>query len=279
MANIKISELNALTEKADNDLLAIVDTSADETKKIQVSDLMDKNIELIAVTDTAPLECSIGDKYYNTTDKEIYTATVTNTWSDTGTTPISGILYIVYNDQASYSWDGTDLVSVGGGKEDIVIDDTEPTDPDVKLWIDTGEVSSSASEITNEYSTSTGIGYSANYVNSLQPKVLYENATGTDSEITLSDNYSNYSYIEVYYGWYADNTFPYGCMCTKVDLASTSKVLISYNLGGNNWYINLYECWSLNNDNKLTRVERFQHNQSGYSTNTQTNITKVIGYK
>jgi len=109
--------------------------------------------------------------------------------------------------------------------------------------------------------------------------VLYENATGTDSEITLSDNYSNYSYIEVYYGWNADNTFPYGCMCTKIDLASTSKVLISYNLGGSNWYINLYECWSLNNDNKLTRVERFQHNQSGYSTNTQTKITKVIGYK
>lgn len=147
MANIKISELNALTERADNDLLAIVDTSADETKKIQVSDLVNKNIELIAVSDTAPSECSIGDKYYNTTDKEIYTATGTNTWSETGTTPISGILYIVYNDQASYSWDGSDLVSVGGGKEDIVIDDEEPTDPDVKLWIDTGEIQNSGSEI------------------------------------------------------------------------------------------------------------------------------------
>lgn len=147
MANIKISELNALTERADNDLLAIVDTSADETKKIQVSDLVNKNIELIAVSDTAPSECSIGDKYYNTTNKEIYTATGTNTWSETGTTPISGILYIVYNEQASYSWDGTDLVSVGGGKEDIVIDDEEPTDPDVKLWIDTGEVQNYGSEI------------------------------------------------------------------------------------------------------------------------------------
>ena len=143
MANIKISELNALTERADNDLLAIVDTSADETKKIQVSDLVNKNIELIAVSDTAPSECSIGDKYYNTTDKEIYTATGTNTWSETGTTPISGILYIVYNEQASYSWDGTDLVSVGGGKEDIVIDDEEPTDPDIKLWIDTSALSQS----------------------------------------------------------------------------------------------------------------------------------------
>jgi len=194
MANIKISELNALTEKADNDLLAIVDTSADETKKIQVSDLLNKNIELIAVTDTAPLECSIGDKYYNTTDKEIYTATATNTWSDTGTTPISGILYIVYNDQASYSWDGTDLVSVGGGKEDIVIDDEEPTDPDVKLWIDTGEVSSSASEITNEYSTSTGLGYSCNFINGVE---LFKNDSGTTGEVTLSDSCNNYRYMDI----------------------------------------------------------------------------------
>jgi len=132
----------------------------------------------------------------------------------------------------------------------------------------------------NTLTTSTSNTYSCTYSNEhYGGVVLYENATGTDGEITLSDNYSNYSYIEVYYGWNADNTFPYGCMCTKVDLASISKVLISYNLGGSNWYINLYECWSLNNDNKLTRVERFQHNQSGYSTNTQTKITKVIGYK
>ena len=47
----------------------------------------------------------------------------------------------------------------------IQITDTEPTDSDNKLWIDTGEVGSAASEITNEYSTSIGLGYSANYVN------------------------------------------------------------------------------------------------------------------
>lgn len=47
----------------------------------------------------------------------------------------------------------------------IQITDTEPTDSDNKIWIDTGEVGSQVSEITNEYSTSTGLGYSANYVN------------------------------------------------------------------------------------------------------------------
>ena len=49
----------------------------------------------------------------------------------------------------------------------IQITDTEPTDSDNKIWIDTGEVGSAVSEITNEYSTSTGLGYSANYINGL----------------------------------------------------------------------------------------------------------------
>lgn len=47
----------------------------------------------------------------------------------------------------------------------IQITSTEPTDSDNKIWIDTGEVGSAVSEITNSYSTSTGLGYSANYVN------------------------------------------------------------------------------------------------------------------
>lgn len=47
----------------------------------------------------------------------------------------------------------------------IQITDTEPTDSDWKIWIDTGEIGSQVSEITNEYSTSIGLGYSANYMN------------------------------------------------------------------------------------------------------------------
>lgn len=196
MANIKITELNGITKKASDDVLAIVDVSANETKKIAVEDLLDKNIELIAVTDTEPAECSYGEKYYNTTDKLIYTAVATDIWSENGEQPISGILYIVYAEQASYSWNGTDLVSVGGGKEDIVIDDTEPTDPDVKLWIDTGEIGSAASEITNEYSTSIGLGYSANYVNNnFQGKIRKVEITGT----TTTTTYEGYYYGDVIY--------------------------------------------------------------------------------
>ena len=138
-----------------------------------------QNVELIAVIDEAPTTCSTGDKYYNTDDNLIYTAIGTNTWGTDGEEPISGIFYIVFDEQSSYSYDGTTLVSVGGGTEDIVISDTEPTEEGVKLWIDTGEIASPASEITNSYSESTGIGYSANYVNNLNTYSTNEKRIGT----------------------------------------------------------------------------------------------------
>lgn len=49
--------------------------------------------------------------------------------------------------------------------EEVIVSDTQPSGNDWKLWIDSDEVGSQASEITNSYSESTGLGYSANYVN------------------------------------------------------------------------------------------------------------------
>lgn len=115
MANIKISELNELETKHNNDLLAIVDNANNETKKIKVENLLNENVELIAVSSTAPSECSLGDKYFNTTTNKIYTATGTDTWGTTGEDAKEGILYIVFDTQESYAYNGTTLVSVGGG--------------------------------------------------------------------------------------------------------------------------------------------------------------------
>ena len=137
MANIKISELNELTNIATDDLLPIVDTSVNETKKVQLKNVL--NVELIAISDTAPAECLVGDKYYNTEDNKIYTAIATDTWGTIGETPVKGVFYIVFNEQSSYSYDGSTLISVGGGTEDIVISDTEPTEEDWKIWIDSSE--------------------------------------------------------------------------------------------------------------------------------------------
>lgn len=73
------------------------------------------NIQLLAVTDTAPSECAEGDKYFDTTTGLIYTATGTDEWGETGETPIYDILYIVLDEQTTYTYNGMGLVSVGGG--------------------------------------------------------------------------------------------------------------------------------------------------------------------
>ena len=139
MANIKISELNELETKHRNDLLPIVNSSNNETEKIKVENLINENVKLIAVSPTAPSECSLGDKYFNTTSNKLYTAIATDTWSSTGENAVEGILYIVFNEQSTYAYNGTTLVSVGGGSgETITQQSTAPENPEENdLWIDT----------------------------------------------------------------------------------------------------------------------------------------------
>lgn len=74
-----------------------------------------QNVELIAVTGTVPTECTKGEKYFNNLDNLIYTATDTNKWGETGEEPLRGILYVVISSQTSYYYDGTTLISIGGG--------------------------------------------------------------------------------------------------------------------------------------------------------------------
>jgi len=92
------------------------------------------NVSLIAISNTAPSECSTGDMYYNTTDNKIYTATATDTWGEVGTTPISDILYVILEDKKTYTYNGTTLVEL-------------------------------KTPVKNSYSESEDDPYSANYVN------------------------------------------------------------------------------------------------------------------
>lgn len=242
MANIKISELNELSKVDRTDILPIVDVSANETKKVLVDNLIEKNIELLAISDTVPSEFEDGDKYYNTSTKKIYTA-VDGSWSETGETPLDGLFYILFNEQSSYAWNGSDLVSVGGGKEDIVISDTEPTDPDVKLWIDTGEVGESFTEITNEYSTSTGKGYSASYINNLHTYSTDEILIGTwidgkplYRKVYFFDNLPSNAITEIadVSGLNIDNMpHLYGMAQTPLNYSSLSKRPLPFAGGGN----------------------------------------------
>lgn len=72
-------------------------------------------IELLTVSSTAPTECNMGDKYYNTTTSKIYTATATNTWGTEGENPSNLYLYVDLEHKELYYFDGTTFVSYGGG--------------------------------------------------------------------------------------------------------------------------------------------------------------------
>ena len=74
-----------------------------------------QNVELIAVSSEAPLECSVGDKYYNIIDDKIYTAIETDTWETTGENAKKGIFYLVFDEESIYSYNGETMISVGAG--------------------------------------------------------------------------------------------------------------------------------------------------------------------
>lgn len=104
------------------------ETYADEDNMNHMEDGIKNsyNVSLLAVSDTAPSECNEGDKYYNTTTNEIYTATGTDTWSEDGEEPLQDILYVVFGEQNTYAYNGIEMLSVGGGSTtkfgDIVVD-------------------------------------------------------------------------------------------------------------------------------------------------------------
>ncbi len=72
-------------------------------------------IELLTVSSTAPTECNIGDKYYNTITSKIYTAIATNMWATTGENPSNLYLYVDLEHKELYYYSGTTFVSYGGG--------------------------------------------------------------------------------------------------------------------------------------------------------------------
>lgn len=135
--------------------------------------------QLLAVADEAPAECVEGDQYYNRTTAKIYTATGTNTWGTDGEDPEEDVFYVVMETQNIFTYNGQELISVGGGAGgQIAISETEPTEEEI-LWINPEDTpSGSLNPITNTYSEATDKGYSCNYLNG---SVVEEgsNANGT----------------------------------------------------------------------------------------------------
>ncbi len=90
----------------------------DGTGKIKAENLpsyVDDVIELVAVSETAPATCAVGDMYFNSgsTDKKIYTASAANTWSTTGTEPEKSKIYVCTANDKTYRWSGTVMTEIG----------------------------------------------------------------------------------------------------------------------------------------------------------------------
>jgi hypothetical protein len=82
----------------------------------QLPSFVDDVVDLLALSATAPATCAKGDKYYNTGDKKIYTATAANTWGSTGATPETDKIYVDVATSMSYRWSGTTMAQIGADK-------------------------------------------------------------------------------------------------------------------------------------------------------------------
>ena len=67
---------------------------------------VDDIVELTSIT-TAPSTAAVGDMYYNSTSKKIFTATAANTWGETGTDPESGKIYVDVTTDKIYRYGGS----------------------------------------------------------------------------------------------------------------------------------------------------------------------------
>jgi hypothetical protein len=229
-------------------------------------------IPLLAVTDTAPAECETGDKYYDETTGKIYTATGHNTWGTTGEDPETGSFYIVFATQNVYTYDGQDLVSVGGGAGgQIAISETEPTEEEI-LWINPEDTpAGSLNPITNTYSEATDKGYSCNYTNG---DVLYDNPTGATGNLTLSKAIENYKTFEVYFNTESDYT---GIVKYFVHTGAT-YTLDKIRIDGSAFIV-FQEKIQISGTTLTKLTNRSYSNTSGIVDDNKVKILKVIGYK
>ena len=247
-----------------------------------------QNIELIGVEKTAPTECTTGDKYFNTTDKKIYTATADNTWGETGETPLRGILYVIISSQTSYYYDGDTLISIGGGASggtSIPVSATPPENPeDGALWVDTddeGVIVEVDQEVNSGSTNAVSNSAITNYVNGT---VLFEGNLA--SEITLNDSLANYKYIEIF-GYATDSVSLSGKkIYTKIENPNNSSFYLNgFDIEESTKILYLKTATCLCENKKITFETNFQWYKQGDgttgggSTGNYIRITKVIGYK
>ena len=253
MANdtIKISQLNELEVSNNEDFLPIVDSTEVETKKITKQNLL---------TDIDAEEVQIGQL--------------------TEATQINDEDYLIITQNGTNKKISKANAKFASGDE-VYVGDTEPTgedDDSVKFWIEPSEdsVDAEGTYISNEYGIAQDKGYSQEYLNGT---ILYENATGTNGNITLNDDVSNYRYLEIF-GY---ETIFNSSIYTKYDLSTGKKINLS-NISTQGEQNRLQSATYSINGTTLTFESAYMNVVFGTTINSQTNnnefnITKIIGYK
>ena len=89
------------------------------------------------------------------------------------------LIYNVDNGKTYMDYGNERIPTGGGANGGIYVGDTEPTDPDVVLWVDTPTSETKASEIVTEYTESDKVGYCTNYINELNTYSTDEIRVGT----------------------------------------------------------------------------------------------------
>lgn len=190
-------------------------------------------------------------------------------------TSVSNNDWLVIVDVANDETKKVHASEVGGN---IPIQDTAPASPEEDdLWIDTSEPEEMQEAIKNEHSDSTTDTYACDFTNGV---LLYDDSTGSSSEITLSDDISNYSRIKIFYTSTVEDSYEFKPSGATLKIALGTKYKTSSLFVQT---IGTYSC----NGNKLTP----QLDECGYcSTSTSgstmhwdntnyCNIKKVVGYK
>lgn len=115
-------------------------------------------------------------------------------------------------------------------------------------------------------------------------RILFESSDGISGDITLTDNITNYSYLEIYYKQ-NDGTYGY----TKCVARNNAHIDLTVNHITNNGYANSFSSRTINlYNNTITTLNTNRYisgnitsdnNLSGTTATNNIYITKIVGYK
>ena len=113
----------------------------------------------------------------------------------------------------------------------------------------------------------------------LAQKVLYENASGSNSNITLSDNASNYEYLEIFF---RNNDNIYSSVKVYQPNGKKVNLISQYNNGSDTIWFKIAIC--LISGNTITKdnaveMKLISNSSVGIFNGNNIYITRVVGYK